>query len=82
MLANSLEQLLQKWWWLQVVLTEIPVSKDTIFSPNFPKVEIDSPTFVGDSVKKRVINKEAVSLWPALRFPSHHQLTRGWSLQT
>lgn len=37
---------------------------------------------MGDSVKKRIINQEAVSLRPALRLPSHHQLTQGWSLQT
>ena len=41
-----------------------------------------SQTFVGYSVKKRVIDQEAVSLRPALRLPSHHQLTCGWSLQT
>lgn len=40
----------------------------------------DSLTFVRDSVEKRVIDQKAVSLWPALRLPTHHQLTQGRSL--
>ncbi|KAF3846582.1 hypothetical protein F7725_003660 [Dissostichus mawsoni] len=42
----------------------------------------DGLTLVGDGVEEGVINQEAVPLRPALRLPSHHQLTQGGSLQT
>lgn len=62
----------------------------TVFMGGFIKLNWTDNVFAGcylhtlvrDGMKEWIIKKEAVPLWPTLRLPSHHQLTRWWSLQT